>query len=309
MLWGQIKTLFILCFLILDIILLQHYINDPIDTLEDLQVNVKNNVNGLEHIPEEYPAEAERLYAQRREFTNAEKEEISSLSNQRNLIIEDHLIISQLEDPLKIDIDEDAKALSEYVWHFGDYNYFGKDEATNTYIFFQSLERPVYFNSSGVLLVQVNENGEATHYVQTILEKSKDVPQSEAEEINTPIEALNGLYSSSSSYIESGDEVTEDVKLGYQNLVPLPKNVQVLAPTWGFVVNGDKYYYVNAVEGHLTSRNTSDFITEMKTQVNQFFSADSKTVMQVSDEEWEQKDIMNFIQQLFVKTEETNGVE
>ncbi|UOQ49602.1 two-component system regulatory protein YycI [Gracilibacillus caseinilyticus] len=309
MLWGQIKTLFILCFLILDIILLQHYINDPIDTLEDLQVNVKNNVSGLEHIPEEFPAEAEMLFAQRREFSNAEKEEISSLSKQRNLIIEDHLIISQLDDPLKIDIDENAKALSEYVWHFDDYKYFGKDEATNTYIFFQSLERPVYFNSSGVLLVQVNNNGEATHYVQTLLEKSKNAPQSEAEEINTPIEALNGLYSSSNSYIVSGDEVTEDVELGYHNLAPLPNSVQVLAPTWGFVVNDDKYYYVNAVEGHLTSRNTSDFISEMKTQINQYFSADSKTVMQVSDKDWEQKDIMNFIQQLFVKTEDTNGVE
>ncbi|SFL74182.1 Two-component signal transduction system YycFG, regulatory protein YycI [Gracilibacillus orientalis] len=317
--WGQIKTLFILCFLILDIFLLHHFINNPIDYAftEDFssEENVRNNISGLNNLSEDSPSEEAMLFAEQKEFSAAEVTKIGELPNQTSIILNSQLILSKFDEPLAINVEENPEALSENIWNFDQYQYFGKDEASNTYIFFQKLERPIYFNLSGVLLVQVNEKKEVTKYVQTILEKAepkKDEEQPEPEEIDTPFDALSGLYFSE-GFISSGDEITEKVALGYQNLMPLPNGAQVLAPTWEFVVNNESYFYVNAIEGHLATRKKAEFIQEMKSQINDYFVEGSTTKMEITDEEWDEEDLDLFLEQLLEsqvdKQVEPNGVE
>ncbi|WP_208587215.1 two-component system regulatory protein YycI [Gracilibacillus suaedae] len=309
--WGQIKTLFILCFLILDIFLLHHFITysttnyEPTDNVP-MEDNVRNNVNGLSNVPEESPSEEAMLSAERKEFTETEESEIANLPNQGSIIIDHHLIISEFDQPLAINVEEDTEALAENIWNFDQYQYFGKNEAANTYIFFQVIDRPIYFNSSGTLLIQVNEEGEVTHYVQTILEKTDD--QTEPEEINSPMNALTGLYLSD-GFIHSGDEITAEVQLGYHNLLPLANGAQLLAPTWQFEVNEESHYYVNAIEGHSTSSDSETFIREMKTQIMDYFAEDSTADIEITDEEWEEEDIELLLAQLLEIKVETNGVE
>ncbi len=308
--WGQIKTLFILCFLILDIFLLHHFINNPnnYEFTEDYsnEENVRNNVNGLNNLSEESPSQEGMLHAERKELSDADLTEIGELPNQTSIILDSHLILSEFDKPLAINVEENTAALAENIWNFDQYQYFGKEEESNTYIFFQDIDRPIYFNLSGVLLVQVNEKEEVIRYVQTILEKADE--QQEPEEINTPFDALSGLYFSE-GFISSGDEITQEVTLGYHNLMPLPNGVQVLAPTWEFEVNDERYYYVNAIEGHLTSRNNQEFIQEMKSQISAYFAEDSRAVIEATDEEWDEEDLDLFIEQLLENQEETNGVE
>ncbi|WP_058309156.1 two-component system regulatory protein YycI [Gracilibacillus massiliensis] len=309
--WGQIKTLFILCFLILNIFLLNHFLENltgDLPLIEDMsrEENVRNNVNGLDHIPEEPPAEEAMLYAQRKEFTEEETKEIMELPDQNNIVIDNHLIISQMESPLAISVEENTEALSEHIWNFDSYQYFGKDEKTNTHIFFQTIDRPIYFNLSGVLLIQENEQNEVVHYVQTMLEKADE--ETEQEEINKPFDALTGLYFSEGNIV-SGDEITKEVRLGYHNLLPLPNGVQMLAPTWEFEVNNDEHFYVNAVESHYTIREKNEFIIEMKDQIAEYFVEGSSAVIEASNEDWEEEDLEQLLERLLDNIELTNGVE
>ncbi|SHN33597.1 two-component system regulatory protein YycI [Gracilibacillus kekensis] len=309
--WGQIKTLFILCFLILNIFLLHHFINNPtreLEYTEDMprEENVRNNVSGLDNIPEETPEKESMLHAQRMEFTEEDVTEIIGLPNQNNVIIDDHLIVSQLESPLAINVEEDTETLSEHVWNLDKYEYFGKDEQTNTHIFFQKIDRPIYFNLSGVLLIQENQQNEVIYYVQTILEKAEEQTEQE-EEINKPFDALTGLYFSDGNIV-SGDEITKKVALGYHNLLPLPNGVQVLAPTWEFEVNEEEFFYVNAVESHYTMREKHAFIVEMKEQIEEYFGEGNSSAV-IAPEDWEEGDLDRLLEQLLENIEQTNGVE
>lgn len=312
--WGQIKTLFILCFLILDIFLLHHFINNPNAEYENTEEfpreeNLRINVNGLDQVPEETPSEESMLYAQRKEFSEENMEEIEQLPGQKSIVIDQHLIISEFESPLKMDIDKlnADDVLRSHIWNKEDYQYFGKDKRTNTLIFFQEMDRPIYFNLSGVLLIQLNEEDEAVRYVQTNLEKADEQPS--PEEINKPLEAVSVLYFND-GLIMSGDEITDEVTLGYHNLLPLPNGVQVLAPTWEVKVNEEKFFYVNAIESHYTTRETYSFVNEMETQIEDYFADNSTVIEQLDEEAWEEEEIQTLLDQLFINIQQSDdGVE
>ncbi|GAB2537293.1 two-component system regulatory protein YycI [Gracilibacillus alcaliphilus] len=309
--WGQIKTLFILCFLILDIFLLHHFINNPKTDYEYTEEfpredDVRNNVNGLSNLPENPPAQEAMLYAERRELSAADLEEIAALPEQSSIVIEGNMIVSMFNDPLDLDLEENPEAVASYIWSFSEYEYFGKNEETNTHIFFQTIERPIYFNYSAVILVQENGQGELVNYLQTSLIKAEEQP--EEEEINQPFDELSGLYFSG-SYISSGDEITSEVQLGYHNLLPLPNGVQVLAPTWEFEINEKDYFYVNAIESHVTTRNTSEFIEEMRTTADQYFTDRSGADIEAVNDSWDREQVEDFIEDLINQFTELNGVE
>ncbi|GAE93873.1 hypothetical protein JCM21714_2984 [Gracilibacillus boraciitolerans JCM 21714] len=109
--------------------------------------------------------------------------------------------------------------------------------------------------------------------------------------------------------IVSGDEITEQVTLGYHNLLPLPNGVQVLAPTWEFEVNNNEFFYVNAIEGHYAKREMASFIEEMKLLIEEYFAVYSTAQIEATNEEWQEQDVENFVQQLLEKFEQKDGVE
>ncbi|SES14395.1 Two-component signal transduction system YycFG, regulatory protein YycI [Gracilibacillus ureilyticus] len=306
--WGQIKTLFILCFLILDIFLLQQFIKNQqtVSVLPEasLEENIQGNIEGLDNIPEE-PTEASMLYAQRKELSEDDMTALEELPNQDMLIIEDHLIISRFDDPVAFDIDEAGDNIVENIWNDESYdleNYI-LDEKTNTYLFFQKIDHPIFYNLSGVLMIHVNEDGDMTSYVQTILEKAEEQPE-EKYGLANPMKVISDLFRRNS--IQSGSTISK-MEFGYHNLLPLPNGVQVLIPTWGVEVNDSEYYYANAVEGHISTRDENEFVSEMRNDIQEYVVSDIGAI-QPLDPDWEQQDITQFLNQLLQNIELSDGV-
>ncbi|MFC4402354.1 two-component system regulatory protein YycI [Gracilibacillus xinjiangensis] len=306
--WGQIKTLFILCFLVLDIFLLQQFINNqetvsvlPETTFED---NIQGNIEGLDDIPDE-PAEASRLYAQRKELSEEDIGALKDFTNQDIAVIDDHLIVSRFNDPVAFDIDEDGENIIDNIWNDESYDLddYILDEKTNTYIFFQKMEDPIFYNLSGTLMIHVNEDGDMTYYVQTILEEA-DEPREEEYGLANPMKVISDLYRRGS--IESGSTISR-MEFGYHNLLPLPNGVQVLTPTWGLEVNESDYYYANAVEGHISTRDEHEFVLEMKQDIQEY-ALNDMDLIQSLDSDWEQTDLVQFLNQLLENIELTDGV-
>ncbi|MEH7080910.1 two-component system regulatory protein YycI, partial [Bacillus velezensis] len=62
------------------------------------------------------------------------------------------------------------------------------------------------------------------------------------------IKAIENLYAKDE--LKSDDRVTK-VDFGYYTLIPLSTGVKVIAPAWHLVVNEDRDYFVNAIEGQV----------------------------------------------------------
>ncbi|RCW64524.1 two-component system regulatory protein YycI [Saliterribacillus persicus] len=309
--WSQIKTLFILCFLILDIFLLNQFINNletDVTYLPEFssEESLRNNINGLENIPEETMSVG-MLYATRKEITESDVNELSGFSNQNIVVLENHLILSQLQNPVEID-EEAMDDLDLNIWNFDEYVYWGKDENTNSLVFFQEIGETILYNQSGVLIISLNDQGEMVGYVQTVLEEEEDQP--EEEDVIKPMEAVSTLYLN--GQIVSGDTIT-NVDIGYHNLAPLPNGGQVLTPTWDIEVNDSDHFFVNAMEGHFSSRDLNTFVTEMGTFIEELTeTVTSMNYVQETEEETEEiedEQLLEFIQNWLEIMQTTDGVK
>jgi regulatory protein YycI of two-component signal transduction system YycFG len=306
--WGQIKTLFILCFLILNIFLLRQFITgqeEEYAAAPDVEVNLQDNLSGLEDVPES-PKEASMLYAKRKEITEEDIKELEGLENQEIVVIDHHLILSQLDKPVPFDIEETEENIRTHIWNDESYNFedYSLDTDTNTYIFFQKIEEPIFYNQSGALLVRVNDKGEMTHYVQTMLEKAEE-QEEETYGVQEPLTIITNLFEKGN--IISGATIS-DVTFGYQNLLPLPDGVQVLTPTWEIEVNDANYFYANAIEGHILTRDEKSFVVEMNKTI-QNYTLTQKNTLRPLNEELDEDDAAMLINTWLQNMETTNGVK
>ncbi|ENH95952.1 hypothetical protein J416_13279 [Gracilibacillus halophilus YIM-C55.5] len=304
--WGQIKTLFILCFLVLDAFLLYHFLkedNSVISTIPEYgeEENLRNNITGLDNIPEE-PGEASMLHAQRKKLTTTDKQELQELPNQTTMVINDYFIVSQLDDPVPINVEGEMANLREHIWNDSEYQYSGKDETNQRLIFFQQIENPIFYNLSGAIIVQLNSDGEMTHYAQALLKKSEEQP--EPEELISPMEPVTNLYKNNE--LSSGNEIT-NVQMGYQNLLPLPNGVQVLAPTWEITVNNNKSIYVNATEGHSLIREPKDFSNELNSQLTDYSNGSSTMNTEVISGDMDEEERQSLIDEMLSSFQEATS--
>ncbi|WP_226038501.1 two-component system regulatory protein YycI [Aquibacillus saliphilus] len=264
--WGQVKTLFILCFLVLDIFLIQQFNNNREVELPSIpqesskEETLKADIEGLDDLPEEIDQES-NLYASRKTYTEDEIESINGLNDQQVAVIDGNLILSQFEEPIPINMDGNyAETLQSSVLFSDNFVFWGKNEPSNTLIFFQkNNDRPIYFNQGGLLLIVLDEEGRMVQYSQTMLEEEEEERERETYDLIEAIDAVSSLYYNTSE-LSSGEKVTGS--LGYHNLIPLPNGVQVLAPTWRITVNSQRNYFVNAIEMHTYFRDDNDFLIE-----------------------------------------------
>lgn len=269
--WSQIKTLFILCFLILNIFLAIQFIDKqkeadvgeldseeaPFeDRLESERIKVKDIDTDIK--------EASYVKASQRDFSNTEQKELKKLKNQDAEVISNNFIISKFDDPVSLpsqlkkeDIDSFMK---DYTLFPDDFEYWGRNEEMNVLIFFQKqADRPVYFNQHGLLLVYLNDDDKMSFYTQTMLDDPKS--QGEKKTLNKPEQAVETLYKRNHLYPD--DEVSS-VKMGYYTRI-LSEGVQVFAPTWKVSVKEEKedkqrVYFVNAIEGLVLDSEDIDFL-------------------------------------------------
>lgn len=285
--WGSIKTLFIICFLILDIYLVLEIVDkrqsEDLSTLEDTPRidTLRANFEGfemLENLSEE-EMQASYLSLQPRKFTAEDLQELESAGNQNSTAVsEGNILISEYEEPVAVPSEAtnaEMETMIEETAVFADnYTFWEKEDNTNTLIFFQEIaDRPLYYSQSALLLVFLNEENEMTHYIQTEMEEDEDW-EGEQRSLIQPVDALTYLDNNADDLL-FGDEIT-DAELGHQTLVPLQES-QVYVPSWRIEFNNDKNYLVNAVEGGFQKRDNLSFLRETLTSYNEILSGMEET--------------------------------
>lgn len=263
--WGQIKSLFIICFLVLNVFLAKQLIDRGEETLSFIpeaskEEELELNIAGLDRLDNE-TYEAPLLYTSSYDF-NAVDNLASQLPNQEAVVIDHTTLFSRLKTPVDIPVDSESKlttALAEYVYLGARFERYRFLEEAGLMVFFQRINHPIFYNQQALLFVKLNDENQMTHYmmraVDIVEEEHDDKPQT----LLTQYDAIYRLYHNS-NILKTGDEVTA-VSLGYHNLVSLPNGEQLLNPTWRVNVNDTSDYFINAIEGHDYPQYQS-FITE-----------------------------------------------
>lgn len=267
--WNQIKTLFILCFLVLNIYLLYLLLDKQKEadigvieredaTLEE-QLESENITYG--DLPDAEDKEA-FLSVKQKKFDKDDKKKLDDFSNQESIILDDNFIISEYKDPIKIPTDATSGTLSSLIkndmLYSEEYEFWSWNEQFNVLVFFQEKnERPIYFNRNGIILVFLNEKNEAISYVQTMLGDTEEAEDKKS--LIQPIKAIETLYLT--NQLNAGENVS-NMKMGYHTRVPLADGIQVFVPTWKVSIDEERNYFVNAIEGFTFSGNDGDFLNE-----------------------------------------------
>lgn len=268
--WGQIKTLLIATFLILDIYLFVQFMEKKeaadIGILEQHTSSVEEQLRDdritFEPLPnEEY--EETFIAVEQHEFSESDLQEERKTRKQTATIVQNDLIVSKMEE--RIAIGESAtdeqimNTFSQLVYFADNYTFWNWNEDENILIFFQNkFDRPVYYNQNGLVLLFLNDNNEVEFYVQSMLGEAESL--AEKRELLKPMQAIETLYRANELPFESH---IDNVNIGFHTRVPFETDVQVFAPIWKVKVNEEKDYFINAIEGFIFSTDENEFLDEV----------------------------------------------
>ncbi|WP_106495721.1 two-component system regulatory protein YycI [Lentibacillus sp. Marseille-P4043] len=272
--WSQIKTLFILCFLVLDVYLLIQFLDkqekNDLDVMEQQESTIEQQLK-LEDIkiPKKLPdGELEESYisVKQKAFTGKEMGELAKFDNQNAALVTDNLIVSHFKEPVPItDSDEAKEIINSNILFPDDYEYWDWNKELNVLIFFQEKnDQPIYFNQSGLLLVFLNDENEITFYTQTMLGEEVEDFDTSKKQLIKPIRAIDTLYNQNE--LHTGEEVT-DAKIGFYTALPMTSGEQTFVPTWKISVNGERNYFINAIENFAFSSDDLTFLNESITAI------------------------------------------
>lgn len=293
--WSQIKTIFILCFLLLNVYLLIQFLDkqeqDDLSILERQESTIEDeleadNITYVE-LPEKESKESFISVGQKA-FSEEELSQLNSDDNQEVILANESFIVSQFDKHPKIPLDGSNKEIEEAVKELinfpDDYKFWDWNKEMNVLIFFQlEKDRPVYFNRNGLVLAFLNDQNEIVFYTQTMLDESE--PRQEKKKLIKPIQAIETLYTSNE--LHTGDDITR-IKMGFHTRVPSTHGVQVFVPTWKITVNKSRNYFVNAIEGFVFMSEEIDFLEETITVYLERFK-ESKNIDKIN------KDIINIL--------------
>lgn len=304
--WNQIKTLFILIFLLLDIYLLTQFFQKQeqvdLSVIERQESTIEEQLMAenikIGDLPEK-ESEESYISVRRKAFTADEEKMLHGLENQKTALFDKNFIVSKFDKAVSIPPDASTDELEELVkgsvLYPEEYEYWNWNKETNVIILFQKKnDRPVYYNQSGLILIYLNEENEMIFYTQTMLGEADS--RAERKSLIKPIKAIETLYKSNE--LHSGDEITK-VDIGFHTRAPLANGVQVFVPTWKISVKDEQDYFVNAIEGWAFSNNEIEFLEKAIITV-------IERVRAMSDEEVSAERILN---QLNQKLEVINGGE
>lgn len=267
--WGQIKTLLIVSFLILDVYLFMQFLEKKaeadIGVLEQHTSTIEEQLADDQITYESLPSEEyEETYisVQQRLFTEEELEAENKRFAQTSFIINNNFIVSKVEDTVEIKESFNESQITEVfkqlVYFAEEYTFWSWNEVENVIIFFQEKEnRPVYYNQNGLVLLFLNEANEVSFYLQTMLGETEYL--AEKRQIMKPMQAIETLYRANE--LRPGDHINK-VDIGFHTRVPFETGVQVFAPIWKVEVNEEKHFFINAIEGYNFSTNETEFIQD-----------------------------------------------
>ncbi|TRM11022.1 hypothetical protein FH966_04375 [Lentibacillus cibarius] len=273
--WKQIKTLFILCFLVLDVYLLFMFFDKQEDwdfgfespdksTLE--QELESENITISADLPNKELKES-YITAGKKTFTKDDLNYFNTLENQQVDVIDETFILSRFKEPVKLPEKANGDLINELVKSRillpGNYTFSSWNKSMNVLIFFQQKkDRSIYYNQHGIVLVYLNDDNEMVFYTQTMLGKAES--PSEEKTLVKPMDAIKVLYEG--NRIWPGDDIT-GLKIGFHTKIPLPSGEQVFAPTWIITVNEDENFYVNAIENQVVKSDELTFLNDAVSEI------------------------------------------
>lgn len=279
--WSQIKTLFILCFLVLDVYLLIQFFDkqekSDLDVMKEQDASIEKQLKVEDiKLPKLPDKEIKQSYisVEQKDLSDLDSyDEISSSDNQKMTTVNDKLLVSTFEKPISVEDSDDVKETVEKNVLSGDeYSYWDWNEDLNTIIFFQEKnDQPVYYNDKGLLLLYLNNDDEIVGYTQTMLGEENEDFDTKKRPLIKPIRAIDTLYNQYE--LRSGDEIAEPT-IGYYTSQPIDSDEQTLAPTWRIMVKGehDRNYFVHAVEGSVFPHDDVTFLKDSLQTINSSLS-------------------------------------
>ncbi|SFF65107.1 Two-component signal transduction system YycFG, regulatory protein YycI [Halobacillus alkaliphilus] len=285
--WGQIKVLFILSFLVLDIFLLNQFMEKqqaselgPIATenSENFEAELEsNNITvSWDNVPTEVPSVPQTI-SSGSEFSEGILSQIQELreGDEQTVAVQNNSVLkSELNEPVEVTEDNVVDQVNSVVPFGNQYEYWNWNKEEGVILFFQKKnDHTIFYNSAGFLMLQV-EDGKITNYIATLLSFSdgeEQAPSSGSKETQLiqPRKIIQKLMEE--DHLASGDEVTS-MSVGYYNsfyLVPGEENgPQVFAPTWKVTVNGEKNLFVYAMTGAVIDEKESAFIEKINSSFN-----------------------------------------
>ena len=267
--WGQIKTLFILSFLILNVYLFIQFI----DKLEETDLGIleeetstiderleDENITYTE-LPEEQ-AQEPYISVNRKAFTEEEFSLFNDFKNQETVLIDKNFVVSLFDKPVPIPAKDSESVIEDFVKktfiYPDEYVLWDWNKELNVLVFFQEKnERPIYFNQSGIILVFLNDKDEMLFYTQTMLGEADSLQ--DKKRLIKPMKAIEALYNARE--LRAKDNITQ-IHIGFHTRVPLADGVQVFVPAWKITVNDERNYFVNAIEGFVFTSNEFNFLKE-----------------------------------------------
>ncbi len=268
--WGQIKTLLIVSFLILNIYLFIQLMEKKeeadIGILEQHTSSIEEQLrdDGITYgtLPDkEY--EETFISVKPFDFTEEALQSERKLKSQRATIVQQHLIVSTLEEGLSLSDTSTKEQLmntfGQLVYFADEYTFWNWNKEYNILIFFQNkFDRPVYYNQNGLVLLFLDKDNEVKFYMQTMLGEAEAL--AEKRELMKPMEAIETLYRANELELDSH---IDHVNIGFHTRVPFETDIQVLAPIWKVQVNKEKNYFINAIEGFIFSTDEKEFLQEV----------------------------------------------
>src|SRR5690625_634038 len=183
--WGQIKTLLIVSFLILDVYLFIQVMEKKeeadIGILEQEPSTIEEQLKAESITYKNLPDEVEEetyISVTQRSFHIEELKEEEPYKNQHTTLLTQHVLLSQLDKPVTMNEDISRERMKEtfkkIVYYADEYSYWNWNKEANVIVLFQRKEGlPIYYNQNGLVLLFLNNENEITHYVQTMLDEAE----------------------------------------------------------------------------------------------------------------------------------------
>lgn len=290
--WNQIKTLFIVCFLVLDVYLLFQYLDkrkdDNLHVKEQqetsIETHLKNENIKVGNLPEEVEEET-FIEVRQHLFTEEEVSEIESLNNQEFIVKDQSFVAGKFEERIPVPLEATNKEIEEllqnHIFGIENYKFWTWNKELNVIAFFQVKKgRPVYYNQNGLVLVFLNNKNEIDFYTQKMLGEPEEQKE-EKKELIKALQAVEVLYRVNE--LEPGDEITK-ANLGFYTRTPFLSGVQVFVPTWKVTVNDEKHYFVNALEGLSYPSDDQDFLNRVIKDTSDELTAENTGVLNYINE-------------------------
>lgn len=249
--WSRTKSIFIVAFLILNVFLTWELIEtnsaNQLHLITEATIQERLDLNNVKidiELPEE---DLPGLHVIGRS-TPLNDNVIAPLHNQDAMIIDERTIVSILDEPYDIDpkqFQQDIHSfLSSYIFRGNEYQYGRYDTDARQFLLYQTFEdKTAYTYGDEPLVLQLDDNQRIIGYEQSYY--TFEEVEGREREILSSLKAIEILLNEQLIRMNS---TVSNVQFGYYSFFSLQHDVQIFAPMWRVVVEGETYL-VNAIEG------------------------------------------------------------